>query len=179
MLSINDKMPDFALNAMVNPKSFDAFKVISNKDYEGKWYCIFFWPADFTFVCPTEIAEFGRKEEEFKKHNCAVLGCSVDNVYSHLAWHQDNKLLNENVKFPMLSDIKHELSTALGVLNADGVADRATFIVNPEGLIKFASVTDGKVGRNVDEVLRVLSALQTDGLTPCGWKPGEKLLEVK
>jgi peroxiredoxin (alkyl hydroperoxide reductase subunit C) len=79
----------------------------------------------------------------------------------------------------MLSDIKHELSTALGVLNADGVADRATFIVNPEGLIKFASVTDGKVGRNVDEVLRVLSALQTDGLTPCGWQPGEKTLVVK
>ena len=179
MLSINDKMPDFALNAMVNSKSFDAFKVISNKDYEGQWYCIFFWPKDFTFVCPTEIAEFGRKEEEFKKCNCAILGCSVDNEFVHLAWHQDNKLLNENVKFPMLSDIKRELCTALGVLNTDGVADRATFIVNPEGLIKFASVTDGKVGRNVDEVLRVLSALQTDGLTPCGWKPGEKLLEVK
>ena len=176
MLTIDDTFPDFNLTAMVSTEVGKEFATISNKDIEGKWACIFFWPKDFTFVCPTEIAEFGRKEEEFKKHDCAVLGCSVDNEFVHLAWHQDNKLLNENVKFPLLSDIKRELCTALGVLNADGVADRATFIVNPEGLIKFASVTDGKVGRNVDEVLRVLSALQTDGLTPCGWQPGDKLL---
>ena len=175
MLTIDDIFPDFNLTAMVSTKMGKEFEQISKEDLKNKWFCIFFWPKDFTFVCPTEIAAFGEKEEEFKSRKCVLLGCSVDNEFVHLAWRQQNPLL-ANVNFPLLSDIKRELSTALGVLNAGGVADRATFIVNPEGKIKFASVTDGKVGRNVDEVLRVLDALQTDKLTPCGWSKGEKTL---
>ena len=176
MLTIDDIFPDFDLTAMVSTEIGKEFKQISKKDIEGKWCCIFFWPKDFTFVCPTEIAMFGSKEQEFKDKKCVLLGCSVDSEFVHLAWKENNKMLKENVNFPLLSDIKRELTTALGVLNAGGVADRATFIINPEGKIKFASVTDGKVGRNVDEVLRVLDALQTDKLTPCGWHAGDKTL---
>ncbi|MBQ7551878.1 MAG: peroxiredoxin [Rickettsiales bacterium] len=177
MLSIDDKLPDFTLNAMVDSKSMDkCFKVISNKDFQGKWLCLFFWPMDFTFVCPTEIATFGAKEAEFRKRKCEVVGCSVDSEFVHLAWKEQNKLLRENVNFPMMADVKRELCQALGILNAGGVANRATFIINPDGIIKFASVTDGKVGRNVDEVIRVLDALQTDKLCPCGWKVGEPTL---
>ena len=178
MLSIDDKLPEFKLTAMVDNKLANPFASISNEDYKGKWLCLFFWPKDFTFVCPTEIATFGAKEEEFKKRNCAVLGCSVDSEFVHLAWKEQNKLLRENVNFPLMADIKKELGTALGVINQEGVANRATFIVNPSGYIKFASVTDGKVGRNVDEVLRVLDALQTDKLTPCGWVAGQETIKV-
>lgn len=178
MLSIDDKLPEFKLTAMVDSKLANPFATINSEDYKGKWLCLFFWPKDFTFVCPTEIATFGAKEEEFKKRNCAVLGCSVDSEFVHLAWKEQNKLLRENVNFPLMADIKKELGTALGVINQEGVADRATFIINPSGYIKFASVTDGKVGRNVDEVLRVLDALQTDKLTPCGWVAGQETIKV-
>ena len=176
MLSIDDVFPEFNLNAMVSTEIGKEFKAFSNEDIKGKWCCIFFWPQDFTFVCPTEIASFGAKEQEFKDKNCVLLGCSVDSIFCHLAWKQQNQMLKESVNFPMLSDAKHELSKSLGVLNNNGVSERATFIINPDGLIKFASVTDGKVGRNVDEVLRVLDALQTDKLCPCGWHKGEKTL---
>ncbi len=176
MLTIDDTFPDFNLTAMVSTEIGKEFKQISNVDIKNRWCCIFFWPKDFTFVCPTEIATFGAKEQEYKNKNCVLLGCSVDNEFVHLAWKEQNKMLKENVHFPLLSDIKRELCIKLGVLNNSGVADRATFIINPEGKIKFASVTDGKVGRDVDEVLRVLDALQTDKLTPCGWNAGDKTL---
>ena len=176
MLSIDDVFPEFDLVSIVSTEIGKEFKNISNKDVQGKWCCVFFWPKDFTFVCPTEIAMFGSKEQEFKDRNCILLGCSIDSEFVHLAWKEQNKMLKENVNFPMMSDIKRELCNALGILNSGGVADRATFIINPEGKIKFASVTDGKVGRNVDEVLRVLDALQTDKLCPCGWHKGEKTL---
>ena len=176
MLSIDDKFPDFALNAMVSTEIGKEFKIINNNDIKDKWACVFFWPMDFTFVCPTEIATFGAQESSFKERNCVLLGCSVDSVYVHLAWKENNKMLKENVNFPLMSDVKREFCTALGILNEDGVANRATFIVNPKGKIKFVSVTDGKVGRNVDEVVRVLDALQSDKLCPCGWQKGEKTL---
>ena len=180
MLSVGDKMPDFKLNAMVSIENFnEAFKVISNEDFEKKWYCLFFWPKDFTFVCPTEIAEFGRKELEFKKRGCSVLGCSVDSEVVHFAWKEQNKLLRDNVNFPMLSDLKRELCDELGILTEEGVAMRATFLVDPEGIIKFVYTTDGKVGRNVNEVLRVLDALQTDEMCPCGWNLGDDTIKLK
>ena len=176
MLSIDDVFPQFNLMAMVSTEIGKEFKRISNEDIKNKWCCIFFWPKDFTFVCPTEIASFGTKENEFKNKNCILFGCSIDNEFCHLAWKQQNPMLKDSVNFPMLSDIKRELCGNLGILNNDGVADRATFIVNPDGLIKFVSVTDGKVGRNVDEVLRILDALQTNKLCPCGWHKGDKTL---
>lgn len=176
MLTIDDVFPEFSLMSTVSIDFGKEFKIIDNNHIKGRWCCIFFWPKDFTFVCPTEIASFGQKEEEFKKRNCLLLGCSIDSEYVHLAWKEQNKMLREYVNFPMMSDIKRELCQKLGILNNNGVADRATFIINPENKIKFVSLTDDKVGRNVDEVLRVLDALQTDKLCPCGWTLGDKTL---
>jgi peroxiredoxin (alkyl hydroperoxide reductase subunit C) len=133
---------------------------------------------DFTFVCPTEIAEFGRREADFQDRDAQVLGLSTDTHYVHLAWRRDHKDLR-SLPYPMLADTRRELSTALGILHRqEGVPLRATFIVDPEGVIRFASVNDLSVGRNVDEVLRVLDALQTDELCPCNWKRGEPTLQA-
>jgi len=138
---------------------------------------VFFWPKDFTFVCPTEIAEFGRKCGDFADRDTQVLGASVDSEFVHLAWRRDHKDLR-GLPFPMLADIRKDLSSALGVLDEEGVAKRATFIVDPQGVIRFSSVTDMNVGRNVGEVLRVLDALQTDELCPCNWQRGEETLKA-
>lgn len=176
MLSIDDKFPEFQLQSMVSTEIGKEFKIIDNSFIKDSWACIFFWPKDFTFVCPTEIAEFGRKEKDFKEKKCILLGCSTDSEFVHLAWKEQNKMLKENVNFPMMSDTTHSFCQSLGILNETGVANRATFIINPQGIIKFVSVTDGKVGRNVDEVIRVLDALQTDKLCPCGWIKGDKTI---
>jgi peroxiredoxin (alkyl hydroperoxide reductase subunit C) len=139
---------------------------------------VFFWPKDFTFVCPTEIAGFGAINGDFKDRDTVIYGVSVDSEFVHLAWRQNHADL-KNLPFAMLSDIKRELSTALGVLDkSEGVAQRATFIVDPDGIIRFAYVTDLSVGRNPQEVLRVLDALQTDELCPCNWQKGEDVLKA-
>jgi peroxiredoxin (alkyl hydroperoxide reductase subunit C) len=131
---------------------------------------------DFTFICPTEIAAFGRRNGDFKDRDAQLLGASTDTHFVHLAWRKDHPDL-KNLPFPMLADTKRELSTALGVLHKEaGVALRATFIVDPEGIVRHVSVNDLSVGRSVDEVLRVLDALQTDELCPCNWKKGEATL---
>jgi peroxiredoxin (alkyl hydroperoxide reductase subunit C) len=156
----------------------DYFTKVDSSTYEGKWRVVFFWPKDFTFVCPTEIAEFGRLNEEFSDRDAQILGGSVDNEFVHYAWRNQHEDLKE-LPFPMLSDLNRELVGALGVLNSDGVADRATFIVDPEGIIQFVMVTAGSVGRNVEEVLRVLDALQTDELCACNWHKGAATLDVK
>jgi len=186
MLGIGDRFPDFSLTALVpgelsalDAKSpDDYFTKIDSSTYEGKWRVVFFWPKYFTFISPTEIAEFGRLNTEFADRDAQVLGGSVDNEFVHYAWriqHDDLKKL----PFPMLSDLNRGLVSDLGVLNSDGVADRATFIVDPEGIIQFAMVTAGSVGRNVEEVLRVLDALQTDELCACNWHKGAATLDVK
>jgi len=155
-----------------------SFQTITDNDYSGKWKVYFFWPKDFTFVCPTEIASFGELNGEFQKRNAQVLGGSTDSEFVHLAWRQQHPEL-KNLPFPMLADVKRELTSALGVLDPqEGVAQRATFIVDPKGVIRFVLVTDLSVGRNPQEVLRVLDALQSDQLTPCGWKPGDAFLKV-
>jgi lipoyl-dependent peroxiredoxin subunit C len=133
---------------------------------------------DFTFICPTEIAEFGKRTRDFAEREAQVFGMSTDTHYVHLAWRRAHPDL-QDLPFPMLADTKRELSSALGILHRDeGVPLRATFIVDPEGVIRFASVNDLSVGRNVDEVLRVLDALQTEELTPCNWRAGEPTLQV-
>jgi alkyl hydroperoxide reductase subunit AhpC len=153
-----------------------AFEVISNENYPGKWKVIFFWPKDFTFVCPTEIAAFGKANRDFNDRDAQVLGGSTDSEFVHLAWRTHHDDLR-NLPFPMLSDIKHELSKELGIIDPNaGVCQRATFIVDPQGTIRWVSVNDLSVGRNVDEVIRVLDALQTDELCPCNWKKGEATL---
>jgi peroxiredoxin (alkyl hydroperoxide reductase subunit C) len=176
MLGVGQPFPKFSLKATVSLDKDKAFEVISNENYPGKWKVIFFWPKDFTFVCPTEIAAFGKANRDFNDRDAQVLGGSTDSEFVHLAWRTHHDDLR-NLPFPMLSDIKHELSKELGIIDPNaGVCQRATFIVDPQGTIRWVSVNDLSVGRNVDEVIRVLDALQTDELCPCNWKKGEATL---
>ena len=179
MLTIGDKFPQFNVPATVSIESLDkAFSNIGNDTYKGKWLCVFFYPKDFTFVCPTEIKGFGDLNAQFRDRDCQVLAASTDTEFVHLAWRKDHKDLRF-LPFPMLADTAKRLSSALGILDAEeGVAKRATFLVDPEGVIRFAYVTDGSVGRNPAEVLRVLDALQTDELCPCNWSRGEETLKA-
>jgi peroxiredoxin (alkyl hydroperoxide reductase subunit C) len=177
LLTIGDKFPTYDLTACVSITADEAFTQITDASYPNKWRVIFFWPKDFTFICPTEIAEFGRLNGEFADRDAQVLGVSTDSEFVHLAWRRSHDDLRD-LPFPMLADLGGKLSRELGVLNDDGVADRATFIVDPNGIIQFAMVTPGSVGRNVNEVLRVLDALQTDELCPCNWQKGEATLNV-
>jgi peroxiredoxin (alkyl hydroperoxide reductase subunit C) len=178
MLGVGSKFPQFKLQATVSTDLKTAFKEIDNNTYKGKWLVVFFYPKDFTFVCPTEIAEFGKLNKEFSDRDTQVLGGSVDSEFVHLAWRKDNEHL-KTLPFPLLADFKRELSYNLGIIDANGgFSQRATYIVDPEGTIRFVYVTDSKVGRNPEEVLRVLDALQTDELCPCGWEKGEDTLKA-
>ena len=180
IMTVGEKFPEFELLALKGGNLAEAnaqqpedyFETVSLNTYPGKWKVVFFYPKDFTFVCPTEIAAFGKLDEEFQDRDTQVLGGSVDNEFSHFNWRATNDELKD-VPFPMFSDIKHELIRALGVENADGVADRATFIIDPDGIIQFVSVTPDAVGRNVDEVLRVLDALQSEEVCACNWEAND------
>ena len=176
MLGVGQKFPEFNLAAVVSLEKGKQFHPITNNDYSGKWKVYFFWPFDFTSVCPTEIVAFGKLNKEFVDRDTQLLGGSTDSEYVHLAWRTHHEDLR-NLPFPMLSDIKHELCRALGIIDPiAGVAQRASFIVDADGVIRFVSVTDLGIGRNPEEVLRVLDALQTDELCPCNWKKGEETL---
>ena len=178
MLGVGDKFPTFSLDATVSTDPKTAFKTITDHDYKGKWKLYFFWPKDFTFVCPTEIAAFGKLNGDFADRDTQVLGGSTDSEFVHLAWRTHHADLKD-LPFPMLADIKRELCTDLGILDRNaGVAQRATFVVDPEGIIRFVSVNDLSVGRNPQEVLRVLDALQTDELCPCNWQAGQDTLKA-
>ncbi len=179
MLTIGDRFPSYSLQAVTRidaPSPDQAFETLSGDSHPGKWRVVFFWPKDFTFVCPTEIAAFGQLNEEFADRDAQLLGASTDSEFVHLAWRKDHEDLRD-LPFPMLADIKRELSQELGILDKnEGVCLRATFIIDPEGIIRFVSVNDLSVGRNPHEVLRVLDALQTDELCPCNWQKGEDVL---
>jgi len=178
MLTVGDKFPAFALTAVNGKDPKTAFAPVTNDSYAGKWLVVFAWPKDFTFVCPTEIVGFNELEREFRDRDTQLLGLSIDSEFVHVAWRQSREDLGK-VSFPWLSDVKRELTAALGILDKKaGVALRATFIVDPEGIIRFASVNDLSVGRNPGEVLRVLDALQTDELCPCNWQKGEDTLKA-
>ncbi len=178
MLTVGDRIPEFALQSVTSLENGKEFQQITQASYPGKWLVLFLWPMDFTFICPTEIAEFGRRNADFADRDAQVLGASTDTHYVHLAWRRQHPDLRD-LPFPMLADTRRELSSALGVLHKqDGVALRATFVVDPQGIIRHVSVNDLSVGRNVDEVLRVLDALQTDELTPCNWRPGQRTLDA-
>jgi lipoyl-dependent peroxiredoxin subunit C len=178
MLSIGQKFPPFALTAVVSNDLQSAFQPLSQASFPGKWKVVFFWPKDFTFVCPTEIAAFGRLESEFRARDAQLLGASIDSEFVHLAWRRERQELR-SLPFPMLADVKRELSGALGILDPEaGVAQRATFIVDPQDVVRFVYVTDLNVGRSPEEVLRVLDALQTDELCPCNWQKGEDTLKA-
>ena len=185
VLTIGDQFPDYELTAVVPgnlkdvaaDKPEDYFTAVSSSVPEGTWRVIFFWPKDFTFVCPTEIAAFGDLYEEFKDRDCEVVGVSTDNEYTHYAWRRSHEAL-QDLPFPMAADLRRELVSALGVLNRDGVCDRATFLVDPSNTIQFVCVDAGSVGRNTEEVLRQLDALQSDELCACNWKAGAATIDA-
>ncbi len=178
MLGVGQTFPSFSVAATVSTEKNKTFETITESSYSGKWKVYFFWPKDFTFVCPTEIAAFGRVNNDFTDRDAQVLGGSTDSEFVHLAWRTHHEDLKD-LPFPMLADVKRELSTALGILDPNaGVCQRATFIVDPQNIIRFVMVNDLSVGRNPQEVIRVLDALQTDELCPCNWKPGEEVIKL-
>lgn len=172
MLTIGDRFPEYNLIGVISSQIDNAFQAFTHHNAKNQWRVYFFWPKDFTFVCPTEIVEFGKLYNEFADRDTELFGISTDSEFVHLAWKQQ-KLELQDLPFPMLSDLNRKLTSNLGVLSADGVAKRAVFIVDPDNTIRFSMVTDEKVGRNPNEVLRVLDALQTDELCPCNWQKGE------
>lgn len=168
---VGQMAPEFKTKAYVGGN----FKDVSLKDYKGKWVCLYFYPLDFTFVCPTEIRAFGEAEAKFKELNCEVLACSTDSVYSHKAWFERDL---KEVKHAVLGDTNHEISKSYGVLiENEGIALRGTFLIDPNGVLQHASVNALGVGRSVDETLRTLAAFQTGELCPANWKPGQKTLK--
>jgi lipoyl-dependent peroxiredoxin subunit C len=179
MIGIGEQFPHYTVKAVVSNDIQTAFIDLHHHSHPDKWRVVFFWPKDFTFVCPTEIKAFGDLNSEFADRNAVVLGVSTDSEFVHLAWRQQKEEL-QRLPFPMLSDITRDLSQALGILDhRAGVAQRATYIVDPDNVVRFVSVTDMNVGRNPDEVLRVLDALQTDELCPCNWQPGQATIHIK
>ena len=177
MLTVGDRLPNFDLEAVVSTDMGREFARMTNRSHPGKWVVLFSWPMDFTFVCPTEIAEFGKRNREFEERDAQVLGMSTDTHFVHLAWrrdHADLKALPFRC-WPIPSGSCRPRSASC--TSRRGCALRATFIVDPQGIIRFATVNDLSVGRNVDEVLRVLDGLQT-GACPCNWKAGEPTLQA-
>lgn len=169
---IGSPAPLFSLEGVVNQE----MKKISLSDYKGKWVVLFFYPGDFTFVCPTEIKGFNKALGEFAKADAQVLAVSVDSKFSHLAWIKSGAL--DKLDFPLLSDLSKQTSRAYGVLDETSTtARRGLFIIDPNGVIQYQVVHSDKVGRSVDETLRVLKALQTEELCPINWKPGDKTLK--
>lgn len=171
-VKVGQPAPDFTAQALVAGEH----KPVSLSDYKGKWVYLYFYPLDFTFVCPTEIIAFNEAVPAFEELNCQVLVASTDSVFSHQAWTESHPGL-KNMAHPMLGDTSHALSSAYGVLLEDkGIALRGSFIIDPEGVLQWMAIHPLAVGRSVDEVKRVLAALQTGGLTPCGWTPGQATL---
>ncbi|KAB8032135.1 peroxiredoxin [Fluviispira multicolorata] len=177
ILSIAQPFPKFSVSAVISLEPGKEFATLSNENINGKWAVFFFWPLDFTFVCPTEIVEFNKSIKQFHDRDAELYGVSTDSQYVHLAWRKHNDDLR-NLEIPMLADNKKELSEALGILHPiEKVPLRATFIIDPEGVIRWVAANDLSVGRNVKEVLRVLDALQTDELCPCNWEKGQATLK--
>ena len=157
-LRVGQEAPDFSASAVIDQE----FKDIKLSDFRGKWVVLFFYPLDFTFVCPTEITAFSDRYSDFSSLNTEILGVSVDSKHCHLAWIQTPR--NEggigDINYPLVSDLKREISQAYNVLNEDGEADRGLFLINPEGIVMHTTVNKAPVGRNVDESLRILQGYQ-------------------
>lgn len=169
-IRVGREAPDFNLEGVDTDGEFKNFSL---ENHKGQWTVLFFYPLDFTFVCPTEITQFSDQISDFKNLDAVVYGCSTDSVHSHKAWLKELGKLN----FPLLSDMTHEVSEDYNVLiPEEGVALRGTFIIDPEGILRYAVYNDLSVGRNVDEILRVLNALQTGELCPVNWNPGQGTL---
>jgi peroxiredoxin (alkyl hydroperoxide reductase subunit C) len=177
MLQVGKKAPDFDMPSTKDLKGLKENVKLS--DYKGKWLVLFFYPLDFTFVCPTEIKAFSDKIEEFKKAGADVVGVSTDSVYSHRAWINDDKAGLGSIKYPLASDITKDVSRDYGVLIEDkGIALRGLFIIDPDGILQYQVVHALNIGRSVEETLRVLEALKQGGLCGADWKPGQKTLSA-
>ena len=177
MLTVGDQFPQFKLNANVSREKGKEFKQVSNQDFAGKWIVFYAYPKDFTFICPTEIVEFGKHTADFADRDAVVIGGSTDNEYSHLAWRNAHADLAD-LPTPLVH-ITPAFANELGLLHKEsGVALRVTFVVDPNGTIRSVSAYDLSVGRNVNEVLRTLDALQSDELCPCNWQKGEDTIKV-
>lgn len=175
-VTVGSQFPEFKKKAVVSLEKGKEFRELGNEDLQGKWTVMFWWPKDFTFVCPTEIAEFNKNFSEFADRDTILIGASTDSEFVHLAWRNDHKDLRD-LRYPMLADTSKSLAEDLGILESkEKIAYRATFIIDPEGIIRWVNINDLSVGRNVGEVLRVLDALQTDELCPCNWNKGEQTL---
>ncbi len=175
MLTVGDSLPAFKLKATVSTDLNKAFVDIDNTTYKGKWLVLFFYPKDFTFVCPTEIIGYGDLQEDFAERDAVLIGASTDTDFVHHAWRKADARLAA-CDFPWIADHKKELANALGIVAPEGVAFRATFIVDPDNVIQHVTVNGLNVGRNPAETLRVLDALQTDALCACGWTEGDAVL---
>ncbi len=175
---VGQPAPEFDMLSTKNLKTLDEHVKLS--DYNGKWLILFFYPADFTFVCPTEIIAMNDRLQEFHDLDAEILGISCDSVYSHKAWIKTSK--DENglgfLDYPLGADFTKEVASKYDVLVANGQALRGLFIIDPEGILRYQVVHDMNIGRSVDETLRVLEALQAGGLCPANWQPGQKLLTV-
>jgi alkyl hydroperoxide reductase subunit AhpC len=179
IISVGSVFPSFKKTAVVSLEKGNEFYTISSEDHKNnKWLVMFWWPKDFTFVCPTEIAEFNKKIGDFEDRDTQVIGASTDSEYVHLAWRKNHDDLRD-LKFPMLADTSKSLAEELGILNEEEkVAYRVTYIIDPHGIVRWVSVNDMSVGRNVNEVLRVLDALQSDELCPCNWTKGQETIKA-
>ena len=168
---VGNAAPPFTVEAVAGTE----VKTVNLEDYRGKWLVLFFYPADFSFVCPTEITGFNKELQRFKALNAEVLGGSVDGKYAHLAWIKRGDL--GDLKYPLFSDIKKEMAERYGILDSkEGVALRGLFIIDPQGVVQYQVVHNLAVGRSVEETLRVLEGLQTSALCPLNWKPGQKTI---
>ena len=169
-IMIGKKVENFSAQAYYQGK----FVKINLSDYKGKWVVLFFYPLDFTFICPTELKGFADKYDDFRKNNAVILGASTDSVHSHKAWFEKDL---PQVKYPVIADTTHKVATQFGVLKEDeGIAYRGTFIIDPKGVLRSMTVNDNNAGRSVTETLRTLQALQSGQLCPVEWTPGEKTL---
>lgn len=178
-VTVGQPFPEFNKKSVVSTEKGKEFKNIGNEDFKGRWAVMFWWPKDFTFVCPTEIAEFNKNWNNFDDRDTVLLGASTDSEYVHLAWRRDHNDLKD-LRFPMIADTSKTLAEELGILTeGEKVAYRATYIIDPEGIVRWVCINDLSVGRNVTEVLRVLDGLQTDELCPCNWSKGEETLTEK
>ena len=175
---INSMVPEFKLQAYHQ----DNFKTFSNKDIEGKWAVFFFYPADFTFVCPTELVDLAEKYDELRRMGVEVFSVSTDTHFSHKAWHDLSDSIKK-INYPMLADPTGHLSRAFGVyIEEEGLSHRGTFLIDPDGKIKLAEINDEGIGRNADELLRKVQAAQfiaanPNEVCPAKWKPGSSTLK--
>eukprot|EP00483_Globobulimina_turgida_P001886 UN01888 len=179
--AIGGTAPSFTATAVVNGR----FETINLEDYKGKWVVLFFYPLDFTFVCPTEILEFSDRNQEFQDRKCEVLGASIDSQFTHLAWMEtakDKGGLGGNLNMPVIADLSRDISSSYGCLQSDGVTVRATYIIDDKGIVRHISLNDRAVGRSVSEILRLVDAFQYTQkygeVCPVNWEPGNDTMKA-